>query len=239
MDTPIIPSDTGFNDSVYEPAEDSFLLLDALEEDLIGRRLAESKDDDDSLILALEVGCGSGIISTALAKAGPLQSKLPVVFATDINRNACLLTQKTAQANLNIEGSWTRVQTILVDGSRDVWKCFREPFDLIVCNPPYVPVIPGENKEDTEAGVLEKSWAGGPDGNEFILPFLSNIGSILSPSGVLYMLLSSWNNPEMLVESVAKPNGLQGSLVIKRAAGRERLSVWRFCKSLDIESKGH
>lgn len=114
------------------------------------------------------------------------------------------------------------------DATTSAMKCFREPFDLIVCNPPYVPVQPGENPEDERAGVLEKSWTGGPDGNDFIIPFLSNVGQILKNNGVLYLLLSSWNNPEWLCEKVAKPNGLQGSLVLKRSAGRERLSVWKF-----------
>jgi len=226
MDTPIVPTDTAHNDFVYEPAEDSFLLLDALEEDLSNFVSSRGSAEND-VILALEVGCGSGIISTAVAKSKILGGRVPCVIATDINPHAGLLTQETAEVNHIYD---SRVQAILMDGASSAWKCFREPFDLIICNPPYVPVLPDENMEDKIAGVLEKSWSGGPDGNEFIIPFLSNIGRILSDCGVLYLLLSSWNNPEMLVEKIAKPNGLKGRLVIKRAAGRERLSVWRFSK---------
>lgn len=226
MDTPIVPRDTEFNNSVYEPAEDSFLLLDALEQDLTNFVSSRGIEKED-VILALEVGCGSGIISTAVAKSNILAGRLSCVFATDVNPHACLLTQKTAKVN---QINDHRVQTLLLDGAMSAWKCFRQPFDLILCNPPYVPVLPGENVEDELSGVLEKSWSGGPDGNEFIIPFLSNIGRILSENGVLYLLLSSWNNPEMLVNDIARPNGLQGTLVIKRAAGRERLSVWRFSR---------
>jgi len=232
METPVIPSNTGHNSLVYEPAEDSFLLLDALELEL-GENWNGNNFKDKAVILALEVGCGSGIISTALAKSPVLSNVLPCVFAIDINPHACLLTQKTAEAN--IIGS-SKVQPILVDGNKNLSKVFREPLDLIVCNPPYVPVVPGENEEDAASGVLEKSWSGGPDGNEFIVPFLADVSSMLNPSGVLYLLLSSWNNPESLLEKVARPNGLEGTLVIKRTAGRERLSVWRFHKSEILSS---
>ncbi len=77
---------------------------------------------------------------------------------------------------------------------------------------------------------MEKSWTGGLDGNEFITPFLSNVGKMLKPYGILYLLLSDWNNPEWLNTEIAKSNGLKGTLLIKRSAGRERLSVWKFEK---------
>ena len=75
-------------DQVYEPAEDSFLLLDALEKDLKELKLKKP-------LFAVEIGCGSGIISTAI------QLKLPETFffVTDINRHACTATQATAVKN--------------------------------------------------------------------------------------------------------------------------------------------
>jgi release factor glutamine methyltransferase len=58
------------NEEVYQPAEDTFLLLRAA--------LAEARQDD----LALEIGCGSGFISQEL---GPKVARL---LATDINPHA-------------------------------------------------------------------------------------------------------------------------------------------------------
>lgn len=253
MDTPILSPMDCLTTSVYEPAEDSFLLLDALEQELESFLSTKSRSSNDS-VFALEVGCGSGIISTALAKSFRDKNvNFPCVFAIDINPEATSLTQKNSLLNgLND----FRVQPILLgemiylsahdfihqklisfllyflDGAQSAFKCFRQPFDLIVCNPPYVPVQSGENPEDNSAGLLEKSWTGGIDGNEFITPFLSNVSKMLQPNGVLYLLLSSWNNPELLNSEIAQPNGLCGTLVIKRTAGRERLSVWKFEKAI-------
>ncbi|XP_021946884.1 methyltransferase N6AMT1-like [Folsomia candida] len=223
METPILtPMD--MNSSVYEPAEDSFLLLDALELDLDTFLTSRSQDP----ILVLEVGCGSGILSTSIAKVlKDKNSYAPCVFSIDINPEATLLTKTNALLN-GLDDFI--IQPILLDGPNSAPKCFREPFDLIVCNPPYVPIQPGENSEDSKSGLLEKSWSGGPDGNEFITPFLSNVGQMLRLDGVLYLLLSSWNNPDWLNDEIAKSNGLQGTLLIKRTAGRERLSIWKFVK---------
>ncbi len=58
------------NDEVYQPAEDTYLLLDAA--------LAESRPADS----VLEIGCGSGFISQEL---GPKVARL---LATDINPHA-------------------------------------------------------------------------------------------------------------------------------------------------------
>lgn len=105
---------------------------------------------------------------------------------------------------------------------------FRHSFDLILCNPPYVPSPPDEfEKESNEAAVLRASWDGGVNGNDFIIPFLESLPKLLAKKGRVYLLLSSWNHPEKLVDSHFPRLELEGHLVLKRIAGRERLSVWR------------
>jgi len=215
IDTPKIPSVTTLNSEVYDPAEDSFLLLDALEMDL-----KFSFESNPDILLCLEVGCGSGIISTGVAQTNFFKQKIPFVFALDINPAACLLTRKTAEFN----GVPGRIETIQGNGTK---KLFRHKFDLIFCNPPYVPTV---SVSETENKNLEASWAGGIDGNDFCIPFIQNIPEILNENGVLYLLLSSWNKPEYLMQEVITKFDLQGTLVLKRAAGRERLSVWRVTK---------
>lgn len=77
-------------DGVYEPREDSFLLLDALEADL---KLIKEKCHPT---LVVEVGSGSGIIISAISK---LLNSSTLCLAVDINPAACNITAETAIMN--------------------------------------------------------------------------------------------------------------------------------------------
>ena len=82
-------------ENVYEPAEDSFILLDALEIEL--NWIEELKPT-----FAIEIGPGSGIISSAIAGLSVNSEsyrKLCFVFSCDINISACKATQRTAKQN--------------------------------------------------------------------------------------------------------------------------------------------
>lgn len=159
---------------------------------------------------------GSGVISTGLVSTRYFRENVPLIFTIDINPSACLLTQKTAETN-NCNG---KVENVLGDGLK-ACVTFRSPFDLVICNPPYVPSPP----QEFESVLLPASWDGGTDGNKFISPFLKELPNLLSKHGRAYLLLSSWNEPEELMKLIY-PWGLTGHLVLKRVAGRERLSVW-------------
>lgn len=96
---------------VYEPAEDTFLLLDALYED----RLTLSRASR-----VVEMGSGSGVVATYVARLVEAH-----VVAVDINAFACALTARTAAAND------ARVDVVKAD--LPVLKC-----DALIFNPPYV-----------------------------------------------------------------------------------------------------
>ena len=70
---------------VYEPSEDTFLLLDALFADRAALRASRA---------IVEIGPGSGVVSTYLAKLTHNN-----VLAVDVNEAACALTTRTAAAN--------------------------------------------------------------------------------------------------------------------------------------------
>ncbi|OCF43766.1 hypothetical protein I317_02370 [Kwoniella heveanensis CBS 569] len=75
---------------IYEPAEDSFILLDALEID--AERIRRSKP-----AICVEVGAGSGIASAFLSNL--LGRDQSLIISTDINPYACKATLRTATAN--------------------------------------------------------------------------------------------------------------------------------------------
>jgi len=96
-------------DGVYNPAEDSYLLIKAIE--INGKEKA------------LDMGCGCGIIALHLAKNGCS------VTACDINEKA------VKNSIMNAEKNGLKVKCI----RSNLFEKIDDKFDLIVFNPPYLP----------------------------------------------------------------------------------------------------
>ena len=92
--------------------------------------------------------------------------------------------------------------------------------DLLVCNPPYVAT------EDGELGTrdIAAAWAGGCRGMQVTAQVIDILDSVLSPSGVAFIVLEKCNNPP-LVKSHIESLQLRCTTVISRRAGIETLSV--------------
>lgn len=98
-----------FGTTVYEPAEDTFLLLDALQLDLermIRGRLFCSADlgvTKCGPLLVVELGCGAGLLIAAVSKALSDSENCGAVgahcMAVDLNPAACLATVQTCKLN--------------------------------------------------------------------------------------------------------------------------------------------
>lgn len=164
--------------NVYEPSEDTFLLLDALEADI--DNIVQRKPN-----FIIEIGSGSGIVITALA--GFLKNVM--CFATDINPEACLTTKHTS----NINDTYVEVCNM------NLLTCFREClFDVIVFNPPYVVTNPSE----ISGNGIARAWAGGENGREIIDQFLKLLPKIFHSRSVCYMIVIKENNPEAIMEVI-------------------------------------
>jgi release factor glutamine methyltransferase len=137
---------------VYPVEEDTLLLLRAAQ--------AECRPGDR----VLEVGCGSGHISTELSRTAD-------VLATDINPNA-------VRAARDLGTEVVRA---------DLFAGICGPFDLVIFNPPYLPTAPDERIGDW----LEYALDGGPDGRAVIARFIKGVGSVLAPGGRFLLLVSS------------------------------------------------
>ncbi len=105
-------------DSVYTPAEDTFLLANEAQ-----RYTANS---------ALEMGVGSGYLTAELAK------QAEHVIGTDINPEAI----KQTRERLEIEGLERKVELVCCSAANAFSDC---SFDLVVFNPPYLPSFAKED----------------------------------------------------------------------------------------------
>lgn len=198
---------------VYEPAEDSFLLLDALEADL--PKLRSQKP-----AICTEIGSGSGVIITAVAKALPETA----CFAIDINARACDVTKRTALQNgatLNV------INMNLLNGFRPGM------IDVLIFNPPYV-VTSDEEIDSNEApndnpfnDKIIQSWAGGTNGRIIMDRVFDAMDNILSPNGVAYILVIEENKPKEIIE-IMNAKGFLGSIIAERRIRGEHLYIIRF-----------
>ena len=175
---------------VYEPAEDTFLLLEAA--------LSEVKENDS----VLELGTGSGIIAKTLSK----KSKISRIVTTDINPYAVRCARSKG---LKV------IRTNFFDG-------LESKFDLILFNPPYLPI------DHPEIGDrwLEISWDGGKDGRRAITEFLKGVGDYLSGKGRFLLVVSSLSGIEETI-NFARNKGFVVEIPREKKLFFERLVVVR------------
>ncbi|XP_075981691.1 hemK methyltransferase 2 [Anticarsia gemmatalis] len=190
-------------DHVYEPAEDSFLLIDALEKDL---EYLKAKNPT----FCLEVGSGSGVVVSAFGMAFPQT----FCISTDINLKACVMSKQTAAYN-----------KVLLDAcNMDLASSFiNKKFDVIIFNPPYV-VTESEECGGTD---ITASWAGGAKGREVTDRLLEMIPKKLADNGVFYLLLIRENIPDEVIQIMSN-YGYKCETVIKRQVRNEHQLVLKF-----------
>ncbi|OMJ15132.1 HemK methyltransferase family member 2 [Smittium culicis] len=224
--------------SVYEPSEDTFLLLDALEAD-------QSLLVKLNPLSVLEIGVGSGIVLSFIdAVLG--HSKSTAYFGTDMNP-ACLKSLGRTFAANNESKLAEPVLTNLAGGFR---PCM---FDLIVFNPPYV-----VSDLDEVGDAFYLAYSGGKDGrlviDEFLFDRLEKLGIIpldqqaiadsvpnsdLGSSALttideravkiaIYLVVIEQNKPLELMQLMSKKYGFTCCNVMSRKCGPEQLSILRF-----------
>lgn len=205
---------------VYEPCDDSFLLVDALLSDQANLLHHQPR-------ICLEVGCGSGYVITSLALILGKQEAGGVYYmATDLNPHAVRVTRET----LNAHG--LDADLVIADVASGLEKRLDKLVDVMVVNPPYVPT------PDDEVGVggIAASWAGGEDGRTVIDKILPVADKLLSDRGWLYMVTLAENNPSELCLQMRR-KGYASRIVLRRSTDEENLSVIKFWRDPDILSE--
>jgi release factor glutamine methyltransferase len=152
--------------SVYEPAEDSFLLAKHAKK-LRGR--------------ILEIGCGCALASLVNAKQNPRNN----VLGVDINAEAVRCAAENAKKN-RIKNARFFVSDLFSAIPKN------EKFDAIIFNPPYLPTTKSEKLK----GKINAAFDGGNDGRKILDRFLNEFERYLKSDGVILLIHSSLNDLE-------------------------------------------
>lgn len=238
-------------DRVYEPAEDSYLLLDTLSSASETAYLRDRFPRQASTPpLVLEVGVGSGVVlAFVAANAESIFDRHDVLtLGVDINSFACKAAAKTTHNAIAERDNGRSVFLDVVNG--DLASAVRDDsIDVFIFNPPYVPAeLPDLSRHDQhntvpagkdattfeqDSYLLELSYAGGEDGMVVTNRMLEQIPRILSGRGVAYVLLCAQNKPEAVKERIrAWGDGWMAETVGSsgKKAGWEKLvivRIWR------------
>ncbi|HJT48713.1 MAG TPA: HemK2/MTQ2 family protein methyltransferase [Nitrososphaeraceae archaeon] len=169
---------------------------------------------EDSLLLAesvkqykgksaLEIGIGSGIILKIL------HDNFKIVAGTDID----IMSVKYCKDNLPND---------IMLACCDAASVFHYRFDLIVSNPPYLPI---ENHEAKDYAIN-----GGSSGIEMTLHFIRSGISILDMNGKMLIISSSLSDTTRLEDSISEMN-------LKKTIIKERKLFFETLQSIEISFK--
>jgi release factor glutamine methyltransferase len=142
---------------------------------------------------------GSGVVAIAAATGGAES-----VLAVDVCPRAIRATRAnaaTAGAQIHtLRGSWARAAEF-------------GPFDLILCNPPYVP----EDDAPLEAALVDAgpplAYNGGPTGRLVLDPLCASAFDLLDDGGRILIVQSEFADPDRTV-SLLKKSGLQTRVAV-------------------------
>ena len=175
---------------IYKPNEDSFLIRYAIIKYLRNKKKS---------LKILDMGSGSGILIKACKKLGFYN-----IFASDINKDSI---NKLKNQGFNATKS-------------DLFSNINQKFDLIIFNPPYLPLDKKEPKDS------RLSTTGGKKGNELILRFLRDVKNHLTLEGTIILLFSSLSHPEDILNLIKKLN-FKKKLIIKKKLFFEEIYVYK------------
>lgn len=185
------PASIRVPDGVYRPQEDSTLLIEALHASgrANGSRVAD-------------LCSGSGVVAMAASMQGAAS-----VSAFEMSPRAVACARaNVAAAALNvrvIRGSWSRAMEF-------------EPFDVITCNPPYVPYVDGadEGPIPEDAGP-DMAWNAGRDGRQVLDPLCERAHDMLADGGTIFVVHSEFANVDRTVDGL-RAGGLRAEVVAEQ-----------------------
>ena len=243
------PSTSHVNsDRIYEPAEDSFLLLDTISSPTESAFLTQRFAHNPEVPTVFEVGTGSGVVLAFMtAHALEILGRTDILtVGIDINPFACTATRQTVMQACRE----TTHAMYLGCLNADLNTCLRHGIaDIIVFNPPYVPTeelprLPTVQDSTLSAEIdgleedsrlLSLSYSGGKDGMEVIDRLLNELPLILNEErGVAYILLCKQNKPESVVKRIqdwGRSWSVEAVGQSGKTGGWENLQILRICRT--------
>lgn len=100
----------------------------------------------------------------------------------------------------------------------NLFRNIKSKFDLIICNPPYLPYDKREDKQSSLA------TSGGIAGDEFILKFISQAKKHLEKNGIILLLVSSLT-PRNRINNLLFMLNLKSKVVAEKSIFFEKLEV--------------
>jgi release factor glutamine methyltransferase len=176
---------------VYAPQEDSQLLIDVMDKtgSAIGRRVAD-------------LCTGTGVVAINAAAQGA-----SAVSAFDI----CPRAVRCARLNALCMG--VKVDVHLGSWARAVELA---PFDLVVCNPPYVPHDPVLDNAVLPATIgPARAWNAGYDGRLVLDPLCEAAPDLLADRGSLLLVQSEFAEPRCTLGALARA-GLDAEVIARQ-----------------------
>jgi release factor glutamine methyltransferase len=178
-------------EGVYAPQQDSALLIDAL---CATGRVPGSRVAD--------LCSGSGVVALAAAARGAAS-----VEAFEMSSRAVTCARANAAvAGMNVtvhRGSWSRAIEF-------------DPYDVVTCNPPYVPFDEGADDAPipAEAGP-EGAWNAGRDGRQVLDPLCERAPELLADGGTILIVQSEFADVDRTVTGL-RASGLDARVVAEQ-----------------------
>ena len=182
---------------VYDPAEDTFLLLETLH--------------IDTNETVLELGTGCGIIALECAR------KASHIVCTDINPFAVALTHRNIKRNQHLINGSIEIRQGPLFSVLDK----KELFNIIIFNPPYLPT----KKQEKIGGWFDVATNGGRDGLKLTKQYIQGFKKHLLKNGCAYFIFSSLSNRSTL-ERMLKNEKIIFSIMAYRIYENEELDVY-------------
>ena len=185
---------------VYEPAEDTFQILEII--------------NIDKSCRVLEIGTGTGIIALECMRRGGF------VVCSDVNPFAVELVKKNYEQNKSILSGSLDVRL------GDLFNVVKddEIFDVVIFNPPYLPTT----KDDLVGGLgwFDIAVDGGISGLDVTERFIKKLPGFLGKNGYGLLVFSSLSN-RLKLEEIIKNAGFKAKVVLSRLYDDEHIDVYR------------